>query len=523
MRALLAGAAVLFLVAVAGSVPAAATGAAPTLPVTVLPALPGKAPSPATGRAAVALARANGVASALARPYKAELGWTAQWQGHQWWLVGVYESAWGTRFVVRAAIQGGYARFGVGPTRQWILANARPQVTTLYTRFDPASAVAQMKAAMMAVPPPQYKNEFPNFDPRNYTILDGAATFALDEPGADSFGSGPGWWFVYYALDHRTGHDVVLPVTGAGYDPPVPEGSISTHGGGSIYGFWDFWVRNDVQPAVPALDAWINGVIAARGWHPADWPSLGHDETFLSIPPFFPRPPFKVRSRPGGGAPRPATGAAAVAVATANLDVAGALAGPYTVAAGWTAQWRGHAWWLAGVFRSPWGKRFVVRATVVGSDVRFGVGPGKKWILAHAQPRLRHTVYTRLKPSDATALMKAEMLASPSQFDATKYSILDGAAELVRDSPPTLDSGPAWYFVYYAKDLAIGKNVVLPVTSPTHAPLVETTYETSTAGDTAYGFQGFDVLPKVPAKNAALSRWIRGVVAKQGWHPANLR
>jgi len=523
MRALWAGAAVLLLVAVAGSAPAAATRAQASPPVTVLTALPGRAPSPATGQAAVALARANGVASALARPYKAELGWTAQWQGHQWWLVGVYESDWGTRFVVRAVIQGGYARFGVRPTRQWILANARPQVTTLYTRFTPAAAVAEMKTEMLAVQPPDQPNGYPNFDPQNYTILDGAATLVRDEPAGSAYGSGPDWWFVYYALDHRTGQNVVLPVTGPGYDPPVPESSFPTAGGGSVYAFWGPWVRNDVEPARPALDTWIDGVIAARGWHPADWPSTGHDMTFWSIPPIVPRPPFKLRSKPGGGEPRPATASAALAVATANLDVVGALAEPAASAAGWTAQWRGHAWWLAGVYRSPWGKWFAVRATVVGSNVRFGAGPGRTWILAHVQPRLKHTVYTRLKPGSAAELLKAEMLASPSQFDQHRYSILGQAAELVRDSAPTLHSGPAWYFVYYAKDLATGKKVVLPVTSPSLAPLVETSYETSMPGQTAYGFQGFDVLGRVPSKNTALARWIRRVVVAQGWHPANLR
>ena len=517
MRALLLGAAALLLVATP-----AASAKSPSPPVVVLQALPGKAPSPATGQQAVEVARANGVASALARPYRNELGWTAQWHGTQWWLVGVYESDWGTRFVVRAAVRGRQASYGVGPTRQWILANAQPRVTTLYARFDPATAVAQMKAQMMALPPPQDTNEYPNFDPRNYTILDGAATLVRDESGTSPYyGSGPGWWFVYYALDHRTGKNVVLPVTGAGYDPPAPEAAFSRSGRPSTYGFYDFWVRNDVRPAVPAVDNWIDSVIAARGWHPADWPSTGRDETFLSIPPIIPRPPFKVARRPGGVAPNPATAAAAVAVATANLDVAHALADPYTSEGGWTAQWRGHAWWLAGVFRSPWGKRFVVRAAVVGSHADFGAGPGRKWLLAHAQPRLKKTVYTRLNSWAAALLLRDELLASPAAFDPHRYSILAEAADLARDSPPTLDSGPAWYVVLYAKDLVSGKKVVLPVTASSRGPLVETSYDdVSSPGATAYGFQGFSVLRRVPSK---LSGWIRWVAGKRGWHPTNFR
>jgi hypothetical protein len=501
-----------------------ATGDAPTLPVTVLPALPGKAPRPATGRAAVALARANGVASALARPYKAELGWTAQWQGHQWWLVGVYESDWGARFVVRAAVVGGhYVRFGAGPTRQWILDNARPQVTTLYTRFTPTAATAQMHAYLRALPAPQ-PGWFPDFNPANYEFLDGAADLVLDAPTSGRvtlFGPGPGWYFVYYARDLRTGQNVVVPVTGINYSL-VSEGQIETAPGANAYGLWGE-VADNVPPVFKVLHDWISSVIAARGWQPTNWPTTGYDPSF-TIPPFLHRPmPVSVAKPLPGPKPSPATGRKAVAVARANLNVASVLAGPFAGELGWSAQWRGKEWWLVGAFKSAFGKRFVVRATVVGGWVKFGTGPGRGWIAKHVRPRWTKAFYARLKPSDATAVMKAEMLASPSQFDATKYSILDGAAKLAQDVQPSGGSGPAWYFVFYAKDLATGKKVVLPVTSGSLGPLVETTYETSTPGDTAYGFQGFEVLPKVPGGNAALSRWIRRVVAEQRWDPTNLR
>ena len=525
MRALWAGAAISLLVAAAGSAPTSAAARPHSPPVVVLPALPGKTPSPATGRAAVALARANSAPSALARPYKAELGWTAQWQGKEWWLVGVYESDWGTRFVVRATVEGRYAQFGVGPTRAWILDNAQPKVTTLYTRFDPPSAVAAMKAELLSLPPPDPNpGSYPNFDPRNYTILDGAATLVQDEPEQGSY-AGVETGLVVRLLRARSQDRPERRPAGdrARVRPPVPEGSITERNGASVYGFWDVWVRNDVRPARPALDDWVDSVIAARGWQPADWPSTGGDETFWSIPPFIPRPPFRVPRKQGGTTPRPATARAAVAVVHANLDVAAVLAKPFADEGGWTAQWRGNAWWLAGVFKSAWGKRFVVRATVVGSHVQFGAGPGRTWILAHVRPRLKQTIYTRLNPWSAALLLKAEALASPAQFDQHRYSILAEAAELVRDSPPTLDSGPAWYAVFYAKDLATGKNVVLPVLSATSGPLVETNYDASEPGATAYGFEGFDVLGKVPAKVPGLSAWIRRVVAKRSWHPTNFR
>lgn len=510
MRAFRLAFSVALLLVASGAAPAAVSE---TPPVTVLQALAGGAPSPATGQEAVAVARGGAnVPSVLARPYHKELGWTAQWQGKEWWLVGVYESDWGTRFVVRATVAGRNVRFGVGATRQWILDNAQPRVTTLYTRFDPASAVTQMETELLRFPPPDGPNEYPNYDPRNYTILDGAATLVRDEPR-------PGWWFVYYALDHRTGQNVVVPVTDAGYDPPVPEGSIQTDGGASVYAFWGVWPRNDVQPADPRLVDWVNSVIAARGWQPADWPSNGRDETFWSVPPLVSRPPTKVPRRSGGTTPSPATAKAAVAVAQANLDIPYVLAQPYLTGGTWTAQWRGHAWWLVAVFRSEWGKRFVVRATVAGNHVQFGAGAGKQWILDHTRPHVKKTLYTRLKPWSAVGLLREEMLGgSDPQFDPSRYSILAGSAELVRDVPSTAHSGPAWYAVYYAKDLANGKNVVLLVTSPSFGPLVETTYDTATPGATAYGFTNFDVRLAVPSR---LSDWVRGVVAKRGWQPAN--
>jgi hypothetical protein len=508
--------AVVLLVAACVAAPGAAAGppASSGPPVIVLHALPGGNPRPATGRQAVALARANvDVPGALARPYKAELGWTAQWQGHEWWLVGVFESDWGARFVVRAAVRGRYAQFGAGPTTQWMLANAQPTVTTLYSRFDLSSAVAQMKAELLATPAPA-PGSFPDFNPRNYTILDGAAELVQDEPTGPGIFSGPGWWFVYDARDLRTGLNVVLPVAGINYGPAV-EGSFEPAPGRTSYGIAGLvW---DNVPTGTNLANWIGGVIAARGWRPSNWPSTGHDPSF-PVPPFLSRPRVSVAKAVSGRKPSPARARQAVAVAGANLDVADALAQPFEAEQGWTAQWRGHEWWLVGVFHSEWGKRFVVRASVVGDRVRFGAGPGKRWILKHARPRLRKTVYTRLKPSSAAGLLQTEMLSQPTaRFDPKRYSILRRAAKLVRDS----DSGPAWDVVYYAKDLTTGKGVVLPVTSPSKHPLVETTYDTSTPGSTAYGFKAFDVLLGAPSDRPRLTKWIRSVVAARGWHPTN--
>jgi len=485
--------------------------------VVVLQALPGSKPRPATGRQAVAVARAReNVPLALARPYKAELGWTAQWQGHEWWLVGVFESDWGTRFVVRAAVHGRYVQFGAGPTKQWMLTNAQPSVTTLYTRFDPSSAAAQMKAELLAQPPPG-PNSFPDFNPGNYTILDGAAELVQDEPARPGRFSGPGWWFVYYARDLTTGQNVVVPVTGINY-APAGEGSGETARGHTSYEIGGLAWDNVPADVAPSLANWISGVIASRGWEPTNWPSTGHDPSF-TVPPLFPRPPrVSVAKALSGRRPNPARGRQAVSVAEADFGVADVLAHPFAAEQGWSAQWRGHEWWLVGVFKSEWGKRFVVRATVVGRNVRFGAGPGKRWILKHARPRLKNTVYTRLKPSSAAALLKAEMLVQPtSTFDPKNYSILAGAAKLVRD----IDTGPAWAAVYYAKNLTTGKNVVLPVTSPSHHALVEATYDTSTPGATAYGFKDFDVLPTVPSNRPQLAKWIRGVVARKHWQPTN--
>ena len=61
--------------------------------------------------------------------FKSELGWVAQWRGDRWWVLGLFSSPYGTRFVVDASVIGGkvYADLGMyqRPSATWVRATAR--------------------------------------------------------------------------------------------------------------------------------------------------------------------------------------------------------------------------------------------------------------------------------------------------------------------------------------------------------------------------------------------------------------
>lgn len=130
-----------------------------------------------------------------------------------------------------------------------------------------------------------------------------------------------------------------------------------------------------------------------------------------------PHRPARRRSRSPGRAAwqlRPATTEGAIGEARAKLDVPDLMAEPFTSGGDWTAQWRGTTWWLVGVYRSPWGKRFVVRATVSGRHVRFGAGAMTP--LRHAggvQPGTRSTTQRAARPERTSSLPLHRRRAAP--------------------------------------------------------------------------------------------------------------
>src|SRR5207244_2134356 len=125
------------------------------------------------------------------------------WRGNKWWVLGLFSSQWGTRFVVDATLSGGrvYTYINLGrPSPTWVRATAqRWHLGTLYTRYTPAAAIQVA--------------EQDTISPSQYTVLGAAAKLARD--GAQHVG----WYFALYVQD-TTGKKLVLVVTGLGGDSP---------------------------------------------------------------------------------------------------------------------------------------------------------------------------------------------------------------------------------------------------------------------------------------------------------------
>src|SRR2546430_868164 len=81
--------------------------------------------------------------------------------------------------------------------------------------------------------------------------------------------------------------------------------------------------------------------------------------------------------------PVPPTAKKAIALVRANPDTTQA-ASPYQRELGWSAAWRGDRWWVVGVFKSQWGKRFAVDAAIIAGKVRTYIyyydRPPAKWV-----------------------------------------------------------------------------------------------------------------------------------------------
>jgi hypothetical protein len=210
----------------------------------VLSPTPGaEKPRPATARLAIARVRAHRDTAAEASPYSHQIRWTAEWRGDRWWVLGLFESEWGVRFVVDAAIVAGrvytYINYSGRPSRAWVREKARRWgVRTLYTRFTPVPAI-------------KFARESLDFELREYTVLDAAAKLAKDTAAS------VGWYFALH-VQASDGRRLVLAVTGLGL-APAQEGKYT-----SGYGFG---AQPRLHEAVPLILAdWIGATAKARGW-----------------------------------------------------------------------------------------------------------------------------------------------------------------------------------------------------------------------------------------------------------------
>jgi hypothetical protein len=217
--------------------------------ITVLKPLRGKLkPSPRTGAQAVSRVRSNPDTNQEASPFKTELAWVAQWRGSQWWVLGLFSSPWGTRFVVDASVIGGhvyaYVNYFLRPPLKWVRATAaRWRLRTLYTRYTPAAAIQVAEKDTI------YSD--------HYKVLGAAAKLAVDTAQK------AGWYFVFYANDLTTGANVVLAVTSF-VGGPVEEGMYA-----SGYGFGS---QPQLQSSIPLnLSDWVRALVRAHRWHPTNF------------------------------------------------------------------------------------------------------------------------------------------------------------------------------------------------------------------------------------------------------------
>jgi hypothetical protein len=241
----IAATAVLGALATGGAAAATVAPAAP--PITVLKPVTSTTPSPRTAQKAVALARANTDTNKAASPFKSEIRWIAQWRGDRWWLLGIFSSEWGTRFVVDATVKGGtvstYINYSSRPSVTWVRTTARRwQLRTLYTRLTPAAAIQLAEKTV---------------DSGQYTILGAAAKLARDSA------QDVGWYFAIYA-QNAAGAKVVLTVVGLG-GRPVQEGNY-------VDGY-GFGAQPELQMSVPLnLTDWVRSVAKSRNWTPSNLP-----------------------------------------------------------------------------------------------------------------------------------------------------------------------------------------------------------------------------------------------------------
>jgi hypothetical protein len=100
---------------------------------------------------AIALVRASPEMSRAVAPFKRELDWKAEWVEDRWYVIGLFESPWGVRFVQDAGIWNGhvyaYSVYSVSPPYEWVVSKARELwgLTTFYTRLTPEIAIERVK------------------------------------------------------------------------------------------------------------------------------------------------------------------------------------------------------------------------------------------------------------------------------------------------------------------------------------------------------------------------------------------
>jgi len=167
-------------------------------------------PYPPTAEEAIAMVKTFPCMSEVITPFKQELDWKAEWVKDRWYVIGLFESPWGAKFIrdatigyrqiyvwgcfryLRGYVRGdrtlrGYAPYSpylMLPTRKWVVSKAQEWgLKTLYTRLTPEIAIKLVKEN------PKFINTL-----KNGQVLDSVAELIVDSVESQK------WWFAFYVI-----------------------------------------------------------------------------------------------------------------------------------------------------------------------------------------------------------------------------------------------------------------------------------------------------------------------------------
>jgi hypothetical protein len=187
---------------------------------------------------AIAQVRESEEMANAAHPYAKELDWYAEQHSDRWWIIGLFESPWGVRFIRDAAIWDGrvyaYTSYSVRPSEEWVISKARERwgLTTFYTRLTPEMAIARVK-----------ESEAVRHALQDAQVLDAVAELIEDNAVSQQ------WRFAFY-VQRADGTKAVLVVGGLGTVGAEEGNYVNNYGfGNATEAYWDIplnfadWVR----------------------------------------------------------------------------------------------------------------------------------------------------------------------------------------------------------------------------------------------------------------------------------------
>jgi hypothetical protein len=195
---------------------------------------------------AIALVRNSQDVARAVEPYAKEIDWFAEHHDDKWWVIGLFASPWGVRFVQDATIWEGrvyaHVEYGMRPPQEWVDSKAHEQwgLATYYTRLTPELAIEQVK-----------KSEAVSYALRDVEVVDAVAELVEDNAATQQ------WRFAFYA-QLQDGSRAVLAVGGLGTVGACEGDYNSGYGfGNTATAYWD----------IPLNFAdWVSEVANRRGW-----------------------------------------------------------------------------------------------------------------------------------------------------------------------------------------------------------------------------------------------------------------